>query len=401
MSALFTQLRGKLKQVNLFYRLNVALQGYFQELEAARSLAWYKREAERSGIQCPEGAPLFGALKERLKTRARHRWPCSSGNLHIFLAYAVANWESILPKALAPFGRVTVFDWRRSGFDDWAADWLSRRDLMNAAMLDAFCRANQKQPVDIAVGYLSGHNTSPQTLKKMAEDGAAIYNFCWDDKLNFPGKPFGGRYPTTAALASVVDLNLTNSPESLVKYAVHGGLAMFWPEAAHPDHHKPCDLPFEYDVSFAGARYGWRPAFIDKLRRYGIKVESFGKGWPNGPLSDEDMIKLYSRSRINLGFEGVGYSRKIMCLKGRDFEVPMSGGLYLTQNNPDLSRVYDVGREIMVYEDEADCAKTILELLNAPERAARIRQAGRERALREHTYEARWKLVLRSSGILE
>jgi hypothetical protein len=186
-----------------------------------------------------------------------------------------------------------------------------------------------------------------------------------------------------------------------VKYAVHGGLAMFWPEAAHPGYHRPYDLQFDYDVSFAGACYGWRPTFIEKLRRRGVQVECFGGGWPNGPLSGEDMIRLYSRSRVNLGFGGVGYCSKLMCLKGRDFEVPMSGGLYLTQSNPELLLVYDVGREVLAYEDDADCARTILGLLADPERAALIRHAGRERALREHSYWERWMRVFRLSGILE
>lgn len=49
-----------------------------------------------------------------------------------------------------------------------------------------------------------------------------------------------------------------------------------------------------------------------------------------GPLSDEKMTKIYSRSKINLGFSKAGdthlmeTSIKQMCL--RDFEVPMSGG---------------------------------------------------------------------------
>ena len=176
---------------------------------------------------------------------------------------------------------------------------------------------------------------------------------------------------------------------------------MFWPEAAHPDWHRPYDVPFEYDVSFVGGRYGWRPRFISKLIKLGIDVERFGPGWDNGALSDEEMIKLYSRSRINLGFGGVAHSRKLTCLKGRDFEVPMSGGLYLTQDNPELSLVYDVGKEIVTYKDEEDCARVIRELLDDPERAAAIRQAGRQRCLKDHTYKARWTEVLRLSGLMQ
>ena len=175
---------------------------------------------------------------------------------------------------------------------------------------------------------------------------------------------------------------------------------MFWPEAAHPSVHRPYDLPFKWDVSFVGQCYGWRPVFIKCLTKLGVKVDCFGKGWPNGPLSAEEMIKHYSCSRINLGFSGIGQSRKLMCLKGRDFEVPMSGGLYLTDNNPELSLVYNIGNEIVIYENVVHCAKVIRELLSNPERMQAIRQAGRKRCLRDHTYEVRWTKVLLMAGLL-
>jgi len=161
---------------------------------------------------------------------------------------------------------------------------------------------------------------------------------------------------------------------------------MFWPEGTNPDVYKPDDLPFEYDVSFVGQKYGWRPRFIKKLRRYGINVTTFGTGWENGPLSVEEMIKLYSKSRINLGFSEVRFSRKLMCLKGRDFEVPMSGGLYLTQDNPELSLVYEVGKEIVTYKDGKDYAEKIKWLLADHKKADSIRKAAREKALKEHTW---------------
>jgi spore maturation protein CgeB len=89
-----------------------------------------------------------------------------------------------------------------------------------------------------------------------------------------------------------------------------------------------------------------------------------------------------------------------MCLKGRDFEVPTSGGLYLTQDNPELSLVFDVGKEILTYKDEEECARIIREILADPQRADEIREAGRARSLRDHTYLARWTSPLTIAGLL-
>lgn len=390
-----------LRNIPLFAKVNSIVKANLQEGKAGRQLRAYQAEAVKKGLECLEEKKLKQSLQKRLaQRRSVHRLK-SKGDLHIFLAYYVSSWESVLPRSLEPFGKVTVFNWREHGFDDRQPDWLSQRNQMNAAMLEIFHQANRTEPVDVVIGYLSGYNTSPKTLQKMAQAGAVIFNFCWDDKLSFSGKKLGGRYTGPAGIAHAVDLNLTNSPDSLIKYAVNGGLAMFWPEAAHPDVHRPYNTPFEFDVSFAGACYGQRPSFIKKLAKHNIKVECFGHGWPNGPLPSEEMIKLYSRSRINLGFAGIGYSRKLMCLKGRDFEVPMSGGLYLSQNNPELLLVFNVGNEILTYRNEEDCVRIIHELLADPDRAEAIRKAGRKRCLSDHSYHARWLQVFRIAGLLQ
>jgi spore maturation protein CgeB len=89
-----------------------------------------------------------------------------------------------------------------------------------------------------------------------------------------------------------------------------------------------------------------------------------------------------------------------MCLKGRDFEVPMSKSLYLTQHNPELSQVYDLGTEILTYNDAEDCANLIHKVLRDPVWAQSIRDAGYARCLREHTYEKRWEELFKYSGLI-
>lgn len=373
-----------------------------QEQCARREHAFYCKEARTKNLSVLEETELVEALRKRLALRRLPIKTKKKGDLNIFFIIS-HNFEFSFQKTLDLFGNVSAFQWHSLGFNDLSgdSDWLKQRDAMNAVMLETFYKAHKEKPIDAVVGYLSGYTISPDVLGKMAKTGTVIYNFCWDDKLYFRGKIIGGRWTGQAALASTVDLNLTNAPDSCVKYLVEGGLAMLCTAVAHPEIYKPYDVPFEFDVSFVGGKYGWRTRFIEILRRLGVHVICFGSGWEYGPLSNEEMVKLYSRSRINIGFGGVGHSRKLMCLKGRDFEVPMSGGLYLTQDNPELSLVYEVGKEILTYKNEKDCAEKIKWLLANPEEAAKIREAGRKRALKDHTMEKIFEKIFRLAGIME
>ena len=285
------QVVDALRAYPLARKVNAAIKGPLQEWQAATSRWSYSVRARAKGSAIPSGN-LPDALRHRLGPRWMARPPRKMGEMHVFVAYGLTDWEDILPRAFSTFGRVTSFPWRAEGFDDRAANWLSRRDKMNAAMLRAFDEANQSAPVDAFVGYLSGFNTAPETLLAVAKRGAVVFNFCWDDKLGFPGPWLAGRYTSAAALAHAVDLNLTNAPASLAKYQVHGGLAAFLPEAAYPGVHRPADVPFDIEVSFIGRNYGWRPQFIEKLGSLGVGVECFGPGWPNGALDEREMIKL-------------------------------------------------------------------------------------------------------------
>jgi spore maturation protein CgeB len=383
-------MKAQLKKIKALAFINSKIKAALQEKHARDALNYYQRKADKKGLTVPNGNELKNALRQRLRLRGICPAGKAKGNLHIFLAFSLSNWEFILPIALKQFGRVTSFEWVSLGYNISSKSKPEIRDNMNVEMLEKIKEAHSKQPIDALIGYFTDISISAQILKQVSDMGITIFNFSWDDKLHF----------RNSQIASAVDLNLTNAPSSCIKHTACGGLSMFWPEAAHSEVHRPFKIPFEHDVSFVGKNYGWRSIFIKKLRKMGVKVEAFGFGWENGPLSNEDMIELYSRSRINLGFAGVGHSKKLMCLKGRDFEVPMSGGLYLTQDNPELSLVYDVGREIVTYMNEKDCAEKIKWLLAHPDEADKIRKQGRARATRDHSWEKRFEDAFKMTGII-
>jgi spore maturation protein CgeB len=186
----------------------------------------------------------------------------------------------------------------------------------------------------------------------------------------------------------------------LEKYCVEGATPLYLPEGANPEIHRPYEVEKTFDVSFVGQCYENRPAVVAALRDAGIRVEAFGPGWPSGPLPTEEMVRTYSRSRINLGFGGVAGHKDTFHLKGRDFEVPMSGGLYVTEHCDELERFFEIGKEVVTYKGIEDLVSKVRWLLANPGEADAIRQAGRRRALSEHTWEMRFDKVLSLLGVI-
>jgi spore maturation protein CgeB len=276
------------------------------------------------------------------------------------------------------------------------------KERMNEGLLAKASEWAASRPFNVVFSYLSGEQVTPQALAALRKLGAPIVNLALNDKESFVGKVAGGQASGARDICSGFDLCWTSTYDALEKYVVEGATPLYLPEGANPALHRPYDEEKKiYDVSFVGQCYGNRPEVVSKLREAGVRVEAFGPGWPNGPLSTEEMVRTWSRTRVNLGFGGVLGHKETFCLKGRDFEVPMSGGLYLTEHHDELSPFYDIGREIVTYKDFAELLEKINRLLSNPDEAEAIRRAGRLRALGEHTWEMRLDKVFRLLGVLD
>jgi spore maturation protein CgeB len=346
--------------------------------------------------------PMETEIHTQVTGRFLDKMPKQKGALHILAIYHDYNWEGpSLGSSLAAFGEVHHLDWRDPvlaggrQLDD--VGWMK---AMNEELLRKVHARAKKRPFDVVFTYLSGEQVSPETVVKLRGLGAPIVNLALNDKETFVGRVRNGHAAGARDICRHFDLCWTSTADALEKYVVEGAIPLYLPEGANPNIHRPFDEEKVYDVSFVGQCYGNRPETISRLRKAGVQVEVFGPGWPNGSLTTEEMVRTWSRSKINLGFGGVLGHRETYCLKGRDFEVPMSGGLYLTEHHDELIPFYDIGREIVTYKDFGDLLEKIHWLLLEPERAAAIRSEGRERALREHTWEMRFERVFRLLGVL-
>jgi spore maturation protein CgeB len=271
---------------------------------------------------------------------------------------------------------------------------------MNAALVEKVAQWTKQDGTDVIFTYLSEELTTPETVRALRNCGVPLVNLALNDKEHFVGKIKRGQATGSRDICSFFDICWTSTEDAVKKYCVERALPIYLPEGANPEIHKPYELEKTIDVSFIGQCYGNRSEIIDRLKSHGIHVEAYGYGWPNGPLSTADMMRMYSKSKVNLGFGGVIGHTKTYCLKGRDFEIPMSGGLYITEYHPELEKFYNVESEIVTYKNHDELLEKIRFLLANPDKTNEIRRKGFERARREHSWEMRFEKIFNLIGLI-
>ncbi len=230
--------------------------------------------------------------------------------------------------------------------------------------------------------------------------GTVVINIAMDDRHQYWGRRVNGEWDGTFPLIPHLDITLTAAPEAVDWYRKEGGAALFFPEASDPEIFHPMpDLPKLHDVSFVGSRYGIREKVVTALRKAGIRVTAYGSGWDNGRISTEEVPRLFAQSKIVLGVSAIGHCPDFVGLKLRDFDAPMSGSCYLTQHNDDLQGLYDIGREVDTYRSVAECVERASYLLAHDSGREAVAVAGRERALRDHTWDVRLRALWAHLGM--
>lgn len=395
-------LKERLKQFKLFYFCLYKLRNLRESKSILREQGRFVDiAAEKVVVTSEDTATVFSLLRERLGQRGLVWPPTHAGRpLHILYASLPGNWElHNIPPELKKLGNVTCFFIKEQEIS-LDAGWPAVRQRVDALLPSFVQRIHEESPVDMVLSYLSGAQVSPITIEKINQMGIPTFSFHLDDRRFFYGYKYDGQWSGPAAVCRAYDLNLTNARSSLIKYRCEEANALFWPEGANPEYFRPLDVQYQYDVTFCGARYGQRPLLVEYLRREGIKVDCFGKEWEHGYQHNEAFVKVFNSSRINLGFGFVTDSND-QCLKGRDFEIPACGAVYLTSHNEDIARVYRIGTEIETYKSYSDCAEKIRVLLGDKERCDRMRMAARRAVLTRHTWALRIQQLLDCTGVPE
>jgi len=320
-------------------------------------------------------------------------------------------------------------------------------------LLTTFQKENIKHKFDLFFSYFTDDMIFADVIDEIKKLGVPTANFSCNNTHQFY---------LTKNIAPHYDYNLHSEKDAGTKFIEIGAKPIWFQMAANPKYYHPVNTERVYDVTFVGSNYAKRGEYIYYLLENKVNVHCFGPNWlinkpypklkkiykeysrylkllratitvdverrlkisteirtydfqsylrkkykenMHYPISDEGMVKLYSQSHINLGFlevfandnEGHTYTQQHLHL--REFEIPMSGGLYFTNYSEELAEHYEPDKEVIVFRNQYELLDKIKYYLSHPNEAEKIRKAGYKRALECHTYQKRFKDLFKKIGL--
>jgi spore maturation protein CgeB len=320
------------------------------------------------------------------------------------------------------------------------------RDWMNKRLKEV---AETEKP-DLLFTILFTDQLDPLVIRELTEAGVPTLNWFCDDHWRFD--------TYSRHWASCFKWVVTTAASALPKYSdlgYHNAIKSQW--ACNTLLYRKMEVPFQYDVTFVGQPHGNRRQVIHALRKAGIKAHVWGGGWESGRISQEEMIRVFNQSRINLNLSNasipvsapavpprttirsrvsrsldmvpfgshlkslgkvwrkrlvdsaavpadtstteiadVHYAEQI---KARNFEIPGCGGFVLTGRADNLERYYEISKEVVCFEELEDLVEKVRYYLSHEDERAAIAQAGYERTMREHTYVHRFNEIFQRMGM--
>lgn len=279
-------------------------------------------------------------------------------------------------------------------FDFMTVMQQTNREAMNQTLLHV---AEREQP-DLIFFCLFTDEIRPSTIAALSRQWITFNWFC-DDHWRFHN--FSRHYAPQFSFVSTTDASAIQKYERI---GYHHALLTQW-ACNEKDYVKLHEQGKTIAASFVGQPHGNRRSVVRYLERNGIKVAPYGNGWPNGRISQEEMIRIFNISKINLNLSNSSWNlrtifRNQQQIKGRNFEIPGCGGFILTNYVEGIERYFVLDKEIVCFSNRRDLLEKVRYYLAHDEERSRIAQAGYERTLRDHTYEIRFRELFQQMGFV-
>lgn len=134
------------------------------------------------------------------------------------------------------------------------------------------------------------------------------------------------------------------------------------------------------------------------------RLDSLFVSAARGPIPPTSIGRVFSSHEVVLNFSNVWADGRpgsllIPHVRLRDFEAPMCRTCYITGHTDEIAEFYEIGREIDTYRTQEELVDKARFYLSHPNAAEQLREAGYQRARRDHKWTNRFEELFRKIGI--
>lgn len=275
-------------------------------------------------------------------------------------------------------------------------------EMISSVLLESLT----EKPIDILI-CMAQAPISPRALTELRKRGVVTVLWFVEDYL---------RFTYWREVAKYYDYVFTIQKGECIEAIRKAGAANvhYLPPACDPAVHAPLNLSlgersrWGSPISFVGAGYHNRRQSFASLSHLPFKI--WGTEWPSCKpfdrmvqeagrrLTPEEYIKIFNATDININLhssnERDGVDPTGDFVNPRTFELAACGAFQLVDERSLLTDFFEPGKEIATFSSIAQLKDKIAYYIERPDERARIAEAGRARALRDHTYQQRLNEML-------
>ncbi len=353
--------------------------------------------------------------------------------------------QHLVPTLQKTFRSVELFFYK--GMGRWnEPDWVAARPIQMRRLWETARTLRAAGRLDLMFMMVYDDFLFPEVAARIRSLGVRLINYHVDMPVQWY------RCIRIAPQMDLIGVSDLAHFDDLTRY---GGRLLFVPMAANVEHFRPLPLKKEYDVLFMGTYSPARADAVAAAADVAGSVRVAGNGWGepsgNGPkprtppthwkktLHDlpylfprlqaegfgflatrdpgrriypkgghaggatalgyqPDIVESINKAQIVLGVNqqwgSLGSRNSPIRSRLRDFEVPACGTLYMVQRYPELARHYVEDEEVVAWSTLDELRSKVEYYLAHEEKRRRISAAGRERVLRTHRWEHRYRSMV-------
>jgi len=312
---------------------------------------------------------------------------------------------------------------------------------------------HKKRPVDLFFAYFYGVHARKEHIEAIRDMGVPMAHFFCDNLRDFHA---------VQSIVGCFDLHWVPEKLALEKYTERGANAIYMPMAINSLPAVNSTVLEKPEIAFVGSADWCRVSMFSELNDSGLPLAIYGNGWVDNPAEkNSDILALNRRWLVSVkqhlkriyqqGLTGEcryfktrnwrnGLAEKLsnisrypappdidylnilrnsmVCLginrypnfsfpvhhqpaysRLRDVEAPMAGACYLTESTPEISDMYDIGKEIEVYSGVDELITKAERLLADNQLRKTLRQCGQKAAKSKHTLTRRIETIEKTMGL--